>query len=264
MRRFLLVAAVGVLSACSSDVSHSPAGPSHATLPAHAANAAIDPRADAILRKMSDTLAGASTICFSAAMTGQEMIDTGQIAEFSRRSEFCLHRPDRLYVQQIAGDERWQFWYKGSSLTITDGKSYATVPAEGHIDQMLDAMAREYDMVVPLADLTLPNPYEALVGRALTGSYIGAGEVGGVACDHLAFTSQQVDWQIWVQKGSTPLPRKIVIDYKLRPGRPEFVAILSDWNLTPGAAADAVFDPQLPPGAQKLAMSALLGVPERK
>ena len=35
-----------------------------------------------------------------------------------------------------------------------------------------------------------------------------------------------------IQADEKPLPRKILIDYKNRSGRPQFEAILSDWNLS--------------------------------
>jgi len=33
--------------------------------------------------------------------------------------------------------------------------------------------------------------------------------VEGVRCDNLAFRAPNVDWQIWIQEGPEPLPRKL-------------------------------------------------------
>jgi hypothetical protein len=45
-----------------------------------------------------------------------------------------------------------------------------------------------------------------------------------VLCDHLAFRQLDTDWQLWVEKGSRPLPRKIVITTRYEVGDPQFSA----------------------------------------
>ena len=44
--------------------------------------------------------------------------------------------------------------------------------------------------------------------EVLTGEYVGVTELSGVRCHHLAFRSGDVDWQIWIEDGDKPLPRK--------------------------------------------------------
>jgi hypothetical protein len=41
-----------------------------------------------------------------------------------------------------------------------------------------------------------------------------------------------VDWQLWVQQGETPLPRKLVITTKQEEGQPQYVSNMN-WNLSP-------------------------------
>jgi hypothetical protein len=40
------------------------------------------------------------------------------------------------------------------------------------------------------------------------------GAVIGVECDHLAFRNADTDWQIWIESGAKPIPRKYVITSK--------------------------------------------------
>lgn len=69
---------------------------------------------------------------------------------------------------------------------------------------------------------------------------VGKGVVEGVRCDHLAFRAPHVDWQIWIQEGSQPLPRKIVITTRDVLNAPQFAAVISKWNLAP-KLSDAKF-----------------------
>ena len=56
---------------------------------------------------------------------------------------------------------------------------------------------------------------------------LGSGVINGVECDYLAFRTEDVDWQIWVEDGERALPRKVVITFKDQPGYPQFVAVLN-------------------------------------
>jgi hypothetical protein len=42
-------------------------------------------------------------------------------------------------------------------------------------------------------------------------AHIGRGVVDGVECEHLAFRNRETDWQIWIEVGAKPIPRKYVI-----------------------------------------------------
>ena len=70
------------------------------------------------------------------------------------------------------------------------------------------------------------------------GFVVGKGVVEGVRCDHLAFRAPHVDWQIWIQEGKEPLPRKLVITTRDQPNAPQFSVVVTKWNLKP------VFTPQ--------------------
>jgi hypothetical protein len=86
-----------------------------------------------------------------------------------------------------------------------------------------------------------------------TGTYYGLAPVLGYSCHHLAFTQENIDWQVWIQDGPQPLIRKFVITHKNEPGAPEFSAVITQWNLTDRIAdSDFVFEP--PAGALKIPM----------
>jgi hypothetical protein len=61
--------------------------------------------------------------------------------------------------------------------------------------------------------------------------------IDGVPTDHFVLREGDIDWQIWIQKGEQPLPRKLVITDRSDPAAPTYSAVL-DWNLSPTFAAD--------------------------
>ncbi|WP_428442365.1 DUF2092 domain-containing protein [Photobacterium sagamiensis] len=59
------------------------------------------------------------------------------------------------------------------------------------------------------------------------GYVVGKSVIEGVRCDHLAFRSPYVDWQLWVQEGSEPLPRKLVITSRDVVNAPQFAVLMT-------------------------------------
>jgi hypothetical protein len=256
MNRRLLMAALGAaLAAAGISGCAQQAGP----------RVRIDPQADAALRKMSTTLGKATSFSFDSVATMDEPVETGQLVQFSRDSHVVVHRPNCAFVRTEMGKDVWILWYQGTNLTLLDkiGNSYASAKVPGQIDAMLDAAAKEHGLTVPLADLLFSDPYKALTTGALTGKYIGQFVMAGAKCDHLLFTHDAIDWQIWIDAGTQTVPRQIVIDYKRLPGRPQFSVVLSDWNLAVPAGSGQ-FKSVLPKDARQVELKKLIGEAEGK
>ena len=67
----------------------------------------------------------------------------------------------------------------------------------------------------------------------------------------MAFRGKDMDWQLWIEADSTPLPRRVVIVDRGAPGWPRYTATLSDWNTSPTLSQDTfTFSP--PAAAQKI------------
>jgi hypothetical protein len=54
----------------------------------------------------------------------------------------------------------------------------------------------------------------------------------------LAFRGNEVDWQIWIQEGSKPLPKKFIITSKWLTGAPQFTVVAKKWDLSPKLTED--------------------------
>ena len=82
-------------------------------------------------------------------------------------------------------------------------------------------------------------PYDELTADAIDAKHIGQGVIDGVECEHLAFRTPELDWQIWIEIGARPIPRKYVITSKTVTGAPQYTLRIKEWNTDAQIAADA-------------------------
>ena len=156
---------------------------------------------------------------------------------------------------------------------VFDGKSagvigkdvgYAQVEAAGTVDQLIAKLRAGYGVSLPGADLMVSNVYDTLIADVMEAKHIGRGVIDGVECEHLAFRNFDTDWQLWVEVGGKPFPRKLVITSKTINGAPQYTLRIRDWKTDVQPEANAfAFEP--PAGAQKLdpqALSQLDELPE--
>ena len=74
-------------------------------------------------------------------------------------------------------------------------------------------------------------------------------------CHHLAFEQATIDWQIWIDAGAEPLPRKLVIAYKTEDEVPQYSVTIRKWKLDP-KLPDELFRFEPPEGAQRVEIPA--------
>jgi hypothetical protein len=209
--------------------------------------------ADEILRSSLALLNASQKIRVRASVLSDEVTDSGEKLQRSMDVVLRIQRPGALAIDIAADRYDRAVRYDGKMLAVSDPKQkfYATTDAPPTIDAMLAEMRDKLDLDLPLGYLFASNAYDRLKSLRRSEAYVGLHRVGSDFCHHLAFTQDNVDWQIWIVANGAPVPRKIVIDYKNRPGRPQYVAVLSEWNLqAPLTAADFRFTPQA--GAQKI------------
>jgi hypothetical protein len=215
--------------------------------------AVIDARADQILRQMSDYLAKSPHFTFEADVAMDEVLPSGQKLQHQAATSIALSRPDGLYVEQSGPLGSRIFWYDGKRVTLFDPQTgfYAEAPAPATVGAMLAGLFAQLGFVPPLSDLLVDDPYSTVQDKVDIAIYVGRSEIDGVPVQHLAFVQETVDWQIWVEDGATWVPRKLLINYKIRPGEPQYSATLKNWDFaTP--VAPALFQPELPPDATRI------------
>ncbi len=195
----------------------------------------VDPKARALLERMSDFLASQPQFSVQADGSTEVVLKTGEKVEFEHSSDVRLKRPDKLRSDRRGEQTDVEFYYDGRSFTLY-GKNknyYATAAAPATIDEAIDAAREKLGIEAPAADLLYSKPYDILMEDVVSGSDLGEDAVRGVSCHHLAFRGNETDWQIWIEDGPRPVPCKFVITSKKVQGAPEFAVEFSQWNFSP-------------------------------
>ena len=122
--------------------------------------------------------------------------------------------------------------FNGATATVLEKhtNNYAQINAPGSVDQLVDKLRDDLRTAVPGADLLLTRAYNELMDDVIEAKYIGHGVIDGVECDHLAFRNAETDWQIWVERGAKPIPRKYVITSKAVAAAPQYTLRIKSWT----------------------------------
>jgi hypothetical protein len=214
---------------------------------------AVDLESLAILKKATDYLTGLPQFRCKGYKEVDAVQESGQKVQFFSSYDVHLKRPNRIFVSRTDDDGIMRrFWYDGKTATMYDEgeKVFGQMQVPETIDEMLDYLETVLESPPPLADI-LYNDLSFLAERALSGAYLGISFIQNIACDHLAFRGESVDWQIWIDRSEKPLFRKIVITYKELPGEPQLSAHLEEWNVAP-QLPDTLFQFSIPEGARRI------------
>jgi hypothetical protein len=210
--------------------------------------AGIAPEAERLLKASTDFLARQQRFSLDTQSSIDVVLPSGQKIQYDHTVKVSVERPNRLRAERTGDLVDQVFIYDGTSLTLLDpaGKYYATVAAPGTLEEMLDFAREKLDVAAPAGDLLYKNAYEILMEHVTEGFVVGKGVVDGVGCDHLAFRTQLVDWQIWIQVGAQPLVRKLVITSRDMLNAPQFTVVVKNWDLAPAFSAETFsFKPSL-------------------
>jgi hypothetical protein len=213
----------------------------------------IDPRATDTLKKMSAFLAATKRFTMEAEESFDEVKGGAPRVQLSNVRRVAVERPSRFGADATGDTLNRSAWYDGRTLSVLNKAKnlYVTVEMPATIDGVLDKVAEDYGIVIPLSDFAYANPYETLIEGVLQGEYVGIHQTGGASCHHLAFSQGDLDWQIWIDAGAQPIPRKLVITYVDEAGAPQYVANIRRFTVDPQAPAD-LFKFTPPAGAQKI------------
>lgn len=219
--------------------------------------------ARSILKAMADHVGGLETIEFTFDSDIDVITPQLEKIQYASSGEALLHRPDKLRAHRVGGYADVTLYFDGKTASIY-GKSqngYAQFAAPGSVDQLIEALRMGHGVALPGADLLQSHSYQALIAGVQEAKHIGRGVIDGVECEHLAFRNFDTDWQIWVEVGERPIPRKMVITSKTMNSAPQYTVRIKSWKsgFTPAPGA-FVFAP--PAGAQKLDANALIDLDE--
>ena len=245
-RRFLMAScmAVGLFAF--------PHGTGFAAAPAEKSPPAVQPEAIDALSKMGAYLRTLKSFEMRSDTVREEVDSRDQKLQFLGTTTYKARAPNNLIVD-VAEDRRVRrFVYDGKSATLLAPRMgfYATVPAPPTIRELLDVLSQKYGIVFPLEDLFLWGTDADRRADLKRGYLVGYARIAGQDADQYAFRGEGIDWQIWIARGSKPLPLRVVIAGTRDSKLPQLEASLN-WNTAPKFAADT-FVFKAPPGAKAI------------
>jgi len=219
--------------------------------------------AKSILKAMSDYVSSQKTIELTFDSDIEVITPQLEKIQFTNSGELLLSRPDKLRAHRLGGYAEVELFFDGKTVSV-HGKSingYAQFDAPGTVDRLVEALREGYGVALPGADLLLSNSYDVLMAGVKESKHIGRGVIDGRECEHLAFRNFDTDWQLWVEVGKKPIPRKMVITSKTLNNAPQYTLRVKGWKTGIEPAQNAfAFTP--PAGTKKLNPDELIGLDE--
>ncbi len=210
-------------------------------------NPNIDPKAAGVLQDMSYYMGSQYEYTFKAEMMFDDVLESKQKIQYNAEETVYLKKPDKFYVGYVTDLGGYKLWYDAGQATLLqvplNDFSLATLP--GTVDQALNKLKEEYQFTPALSEFLFIDTYKVMTADVISGAYFGISKVMGTNCHHLVFVEKDIDWQIWIEAGKRPIPRKLVITYKNVAESPQFIALIKDW-IFGKPITNFAFKPEIP------------------
>ena len=204
------------------------------TVPAVTPSADIDPEAISALEAMGNYLRTLKAFQVKAQITTEEVLVDGQKVQLASEANLVAEKPDKLRLEVTSAKQHRLFFYDGKNFTLVAPRSnyYATAPAPATIPELANTLEDKYGIDLPFVDFFRWGTAGADIAAIKGATDIGPSVIDGVTVEQYTFRQDGFDWQIWIQDGDFPLPRKIVITTLTDEARPQYEATYN-WNLAP-------------------------------
>ena len=229
--------------------------------PAVAANPpkpAISQDARAAIEQMGKTLR-ANEFSFRAQTIRPYANQNGVLLHIEHDFKITVHRPDRLLIDANGDDGPRKLIYDGKTvvLSLDGGSQYGTLPVPNTITMMMHVVMGRFGLDFPLADFLTDAPDKAFLFGVTSGREVNKVTIDGVPCVHLVFSQPPgIELELWLE-ADRGVPRRLIVIDDASPGKPNFIAEMSDWDFTVHPAdADFAFAP--PTGAKEMDFGAIL------
>jgi hypothetical protein len=215
----------------------------------------IDTDAMDRLKEMGEYLRELKQFQITAAFTNDEVLTDGQKVQFTKTADLIADRPGRFRMTVNSDREERLFVYDGKAFTMwaPRTKYYTTIAAPPTIMELIDKLEDSHAIELPLVDLFRWGTEASKVAAITAAKNIGPETCGGASCQHYAFRQNGLDWEVWIQNGEFPLPRRLVITTLTDDAKPQHTAEYT-WNLAP-SYNDAAFAFEAPKDAKKIPLT---------
>jgi hypothetical protein len=225
-----------LLLGCAAALAGPPAYAQSSAAPTEALAPDVDPRAVEALKKMSTYLSSLQSFRVISEASLDVITVNDQKVQLDMVTTYQVTKPGGLRIDWVSDQKNRQFYYDGKQFTLVAPTLgyYATVDAPPTVREFLAALYDRTGIQLPLEDLFRWADAENQADiDAMTSAFsVGTATLDGAVTDHWAFRSDDYDWEIWMEQGDRPIPRKVVIIDRTDPTLPSFTARLT-WQLNP-------------------------------
>jgi hypothetical protein len=239
--KFLTTAALVMIAGLASAQAQQPAAPAPAAPPDLGLKVEIEPAAMALIKAMSDKLAAAKSMSFTAIAAYESPDRTGLPLSYATMSEVTLQRPDKLKVITPGDGPRTEFYYDGKTVQAYEpsAKLVAVAEAPSTTDAMLRAAFQRAAIYFPFTDLVVTDPMKAIVENLRIAFVVGKSTVvARVPTDIVVLVGKFAHVQLWLGSDDK-LPRMVQAIFLEDPAHYRHTVRFSDWKLDPPLPADA-------------------------
>jgi len=213
--------------------------------PKPAPQSVVDPASVAAIKRMSTYLTSLKAMEIVSETSLDVVTGDGQKVQLDGITTYKARNPG-FVINYVSDLKVRSFIYDGKNFTVYAPMLgiYATVPAPATNQEMLDTAYNKFGLALPLEDLIRWTNPSAIRAENLTSAYkLGTATLDGVKTDHYVFRGDRLDWEIWIQQGDQPLPRKLVVVDRTNAALPAFTSRLA-WKVNPSLTdADFAFNP---------------------
>jgi hypothetical protein len=212
-----------------------------------------DPAAVDALIKMSVYLQSLSSFDMTTETSLDLVAMNDQKLQLDGTARYRVRKPDRFIIDVVSDSWNRSYVYNGKEFTLyaPSQNLFSTWTAPPTIQATLKDASDRFGITLPLDDLfRWAGDDGTRADRLDAGFFVDTATIDGAKTNHYAFREGDIDWQIWIEQGERPLPRKLVIVDRSDKAAPAYIARLK-WTLNPPLADDVfVFRPK--PDAQRI------------
>ena len=237
------------------------AGDAPAAKPADdAAEPAFAPQAEAVLKAMAEFLRAQPIVVLESTRVVEGVTFDDEKIQVVTQAAVLLQRPGKFRAEMTTANGITTWCGANGRIIGVREPEQRTAEVTGlpvTVDGMMDAVSERYHLSLVLADLVASDPLASFKQGTQSGRYLGRVAIDGVPCHHLAYRAKNLDWQLWIDAGTTPLPKRLVITYRDQPMAPQQTLSNLRWEFPPTLPRDT-FTLLPPAGAVPLEMKEFL------
>jgi len=206
--------------------------------------------ANSLLKKAYSYIGNLQKYSFEATIVNEDDLGGEMLIYLRHHYKVSVVAPDKIRMDVRGDIENKDSYFKDGVVSIIndDKKSYAQVKVSPNIDDALDDLKSIYGFTIPLTQF-LYSDMDQDINSSIKGYYLGTVSVDKKPCYYIAFPEKEWDVQFWIEKGDTPLIRKVSYLDKMRKGQPRSMITLN-WDIN-STIDEKIFDFKAPNGIEK-------------